>query len=147
MPPSDYIEYIENLDYYNNLDMVEINSSQNWPLALLGGKIHLNLIHYKTVEEAQNIWNRRKLRIKKDQSYYILVETDGCSYDDLKRFDNLPFKHKVALTHKTYPEISCAYQIKGYEKTGAVIDSYRFHPILPIRKYDQFNWIEFLKHK
>lgn len=145
IPPADYIEYISHLEQYVNAEMVEIPSDKSWPIALYGGKIQLHLIHYKSVEEAQIAWSRREKRINKNKCYYILVETDGCCYDDLKRFDNLPFRNKIALTHREYPDIKCAYKINGYEHIGAVTDSYRFHPILPIRKYDQFNWIKFFK--
>lgn len=79
--------------------------------------------------------------------YFILIETDGCTYEDLVRFDNLPYQNKVALTHIPYPQISCAFCIKGYEHRKEVTDSYRFHKILPMRKYDQFKWQRFLKQK
>lgn len=113
----------------------------------MGGKIHINLIHYHSVEEAKAAWHRREERINKNRCFFILVETDGCTYEDLKRFDNLPLKHKVALKHKSYPDIKCAFKISGYEEMGAVTDSYRFHSMLPLRKYDQFNWMKFLKQR
>lgn len=124
--------------------MQEVESDKQWPVALLGGKIHIHLIHYPSVADGAEAWHRREQRINTERCYYILVETDGCTYQDLKRFDDLPFPHKVALTHKAYSEIECAFQIKGYEQIGAVTDSYRFHPVLPLRKYDQFNWMRFL---
>lgn len=145
IPPTDYIEYISHMDKYTNVDMISIDSDKSWPVALYGGKIHIHLIHYHSVEEGKRAWLRREERINKEKRFYILVETDGCSYEDLKRFDNLPFKHKVALVHKSYPDIKCAFKINGYERIGAVTDSYRFHPMLPTRKYDQFNWMRFLK--
>lgn len=145
IPPTDYIEYISHMDEYTGIDMVSIDCDKSWPVALYGEKIHIHFIHYHSVEEGKKAWYRREKRISKEKRFYILVETDGCSYEDLKRFDNLPFKHKVALVHKSYPDIKCAFKINGYEKIGAVTDSYRFHPILPVRKYDQFNWMKFLK--
>lgn len=73
------------------------------------------------------------------------VETDGCTIKDLERFDHLPYKNKVALTHKAYPQIKCAYYIKGYENQDGVTGLYYFRKILPLRIYDQFNWMRFLK--
>lgn len=147
MPPADFVDYISHQAEYAGAEMREVESNREWPVALLGGKIHVHLIHYPSVEAGEEAWHRRERRINPHRSYYVLVETDGCTYDDLRRFDNLPFAHKVALTHRDYPEIKCAYKIKGYERKGAVTDSYRFHPLLPLRKYDQFNWMKFLKQQ
>lgn len=87
---------------------------------------------------------KKTKRINISKIFLILVETDGCTYNDLVRFDNLNYPNKVALTHIPYPDIKCAFQIKGYEKKGAVTDSYRYYKILPKRFYDQFNWLKFL---
>lgn len=145
IPPADYIDYISHMEEYTYADLSAIDSDNSWPVALYGGKIHLHLIHYQTVEEGKEAWHRREKRINKNRCYYILVETDGYSYEDLKRFDSLPFKHKVALTHRHYPDIKCAFKINGYEQIGTVTGSYRFHPLFSFRKYDQFNWMKFLK--
>lgn len=147
IPPADFIDYISHLWEYEQAGMEELESDREWPVALLGGRIHIHLIHYPSVAAGEEAWHRRERRVNPDRCYYVLVETDGCTYDDLRRFDSLPLAHKVALTHKAYPEIKCAFPIKGYERTGAVTDSYRFHPVLPLRKYDQFNWMKFLKQK
>lgn len=147
IPPSDFIEYISNLEYYRNSAVESVESNHNWPVALLGGKIHLHFIHYQTAEEGIVAWKRREARIDMQRMYFVLVETDGCTYEDLEHFDQLPYPNKVALTHIAYPKIKCSYHIKGYEEKDGVTDSYRFHSILPFRKYDEFNWMKFLKRK
>lgn len=147
IPPSDFIEYISNLEYYKEKSIKPIESEHKWPVAILGEKIHLHLIHYKTVKDGAIAWKRRERRINKDKAYFILIETDGCTYEDLLRFDKLPYTNKVALTHIPYPEIKCSYCIKGYEHKNGVDDSYRFKSILPMRIYDQFNWFKFLKQR
>lgn len=147
IPPADYIEYITHLQDYTGAEIKEIDSDKQWPVALLGGKVHLHLIHYKTVQEAEDAWRRRERRINWERMFFVLIETDGCTYDDLMRFDALPYQHKVVLTHKFYPEIKSAFYIRGYEDKLGLIDTYRFHKVLPTRKYDQFNWMKFLKQK
>lgn len=147
IPPHDFIEYINKLEYYRGESIEAIESEYEWPVVLLGGKIHIHLIHYKTAEEGIEAWRRREERINTKKMNLILVETDGCTYEDLVRFDNLPYQNKVALTHIPYPQISCAFCIKGYKHKNGVTDSYRFHKILPLRIYDQFNWQSFLKQK
>ena len=59
-----------------------------------------------------------KGRIDLNNIYVVLVERDGCTYDDLLQFDKLPFKHKVALVHKEYPEIHCSYVIRCPQEKG-----------------------------
>lgn len=145
IPPSEFIEYVANLKSFIGASWEEVDSTQKWPIVLLGGKIHLNLIHYKNSFEGEVAWRRREKRINFERMYFVLIETDGCTYEDLCRFDCLPYPHKIALTHKSYPDIKCSYVVKGYKDLGAVIDSYRFFKILPFRKYDQFNWMKFLK--
>lgn len=144
IPPSEFIEYIEHLDIYKDAKIEDISGDKKWPEGLLDNKIHINFIHYKTFQDGVNAWKRRAQRINKSKMFLILVETDGCTYNDLVRFNNLNYPNKVALTHIPYPDIKCAFQIKGYEKKGAVTDSYRYYKILPKRFYDQFNWLKFL---
>lgn len=147
IPPRDFIEYISNLEHYNGLTIKAIKSEKDWPIGLLGQSIHINFIHYKTISDGITAWRRREKRINYNKMYFILIETDGCTYEDLVRFDNLPYQNKVALTHIPYPQISCAFCIKGYEHRKEVTDCYRFHKILPMRKYYQFKWQRFLKQK
>lgn len=75
IPPSDFIEYIANLEYYTNAPIEPTKSDQSWPIALLGGKVHIHLIHYKTVEEGVLAWRRRETRINAKRMYFVLIET------------------------------------------------------------------------
>ena len=147
IPPADFIDYISNLEDYVNATIEPIESEHKWPVGTIGGKIYINFIHYKSLEEGIKAWRRREKRINKDKMYLILVETDGCTYEDLERFDKLPYPNKVALTHIPYPQIKCSFCVKGYMDKDGVYDSYRFHKILPLRQYDQFSWFKFFKHK
>ena len=62
---SDFIRFLKNPDYYLGLDMEEIKQNKyDYPLAQLGD-ITLHLVHYKTVEEAQNKWRERAMRFRK----------------------------------------------------------------------------------
>ena len=140
IPSANFIEYIEHLEKYSiNMESQNISGTKEWPEGLLNNKIHINFIHYKTFQDGVDAWKRRVARINKNKKFFILVETDKCTYDDLLRFDNLSYQNKIALTHSPYPEIKCAFYIKGYEKIGTVADSYRYYKILPKKYYNQFN--------
>lgn len=83
IPPADFIEYIEHLDEYKGGGVENIFGKKEWPEGLLMGKVHLNFIHYATFWDGMEAWLRRTRRINKDKMFFILVETDGCTYEDL----------------------------------------------------------------
>ena len=62
-------------------------------------------MHYKSYEEACKKWSERVDRMDVDNMYIILVETHSSTYEDLMQFDKLPFRNKIILAHKEYPNI------------------------------------------
>ncbi len=82
-----------------------------------------------------------------DNLYVVLTERDGCSYEDLKAFDRLPFKNKVALCHKYYEDIKSCFVVKGFEHSHEVGNMFDYTGLLGRRRYDQFPWNKFLKRK
>ena len=84
IPPTDFIEYIEHLEKYSTkMEFQNISGAKKWPEGLLNQKIYLNFIHYKTFQDGVDAWKRRVARINKKKMFFILVETDGCTYDCL----------------------------------------------------------------
>lgn len=144
IPPADYIDYISALERHIGADIYAIDSDRPYPVALMNG-IHIYFIHYQNIEQAKEAWRRREKRINRNKMFFILVECDGCTIKDLERFDALSYRNKVALTHREYPQIKCAYHIKGYENREELTGLYLFRRILPLRFYDRFNWLKFLK--
>ena len=59
-------------------------------------------------------------RINWDNLYILFTDRSGCTEQNLRDFDKLPYKNKVVFTHKPYPDIKSAYYIKGYESEGKV---------------------------
>lgn len=147
IPPSDFVNYISDLDTYTGAEIELISTDRQYPVCLLGNAIHLHMIHYNNFEEAVDAWRRREKRINRERLFFILVEQDGCTVKDLERFDRLPFRNKIALTHKPYPEIKSAFYIKGYENSSGLTGLYHFHKLLPLRIYDRFDWMRFLKRE
>lgn len=80
-----------------------------------------------------------------ENAYCILVETVSCKYEDLVAFDNLPFKHKIILVHKEYPELIHSQVIKGFDGKNLHGDILRFTDFFGSRMYDQVDWIRFLE--
>lgn len=104
-------------------------------------------LHYHSYSEASEAWNRRVKRINYSNVYFSLIEKDGCTHQDLKEFDSLPFEHKVALVHKSYPDIKCSHVIHGFEKEKELGNIMFFQGYLGKRYYDQFPWLHFFNNQ
>lgn len=95
----DYIKFVTNMDYYLNIPMAEIAQTEfPYPCARLDD-IVLHLVHYKTVEEAQKSWDRRKKRINLDNIFYIMNDRNGCTDAEMDTFLELPY-NKIFFSHK-----------------------------------------------
>ena len=124
-----------------------MNSGKIYPVGLLGNKYHLHFIHYKSFKEAVATWRRRVARVDYESIYAVLVETVSCSYQDLEEFDKLPYKHKIALVHKDYPNIKCAKVIRGFDGKNLHGEILSYTGMTGHRLYDQVDWLEFLDLK
>ena len=143
IPANEFVSIVSDINQINN--EITLKGNNGYPIGLLSGKYSLHFIHYKTFAEAVDCWRRRSKRVNYDHPYMILVETSTCSYQDLEKFDSLPYKNKIALVHKKYPQIRCAKVINGYDcqsKNGGILN---YTSILGKRMYDQVDWVSFLE--
>lgn len=113
----DYIELLENFDELmaSELSFIpaetskyakqlrEWNTLGTYPIATLSERVEIHFLHYHNEKEAKDKWNRRKKRIDKKNLLVKFCDRDLCTPDLIKRFDNLPFKHKICFTAKPYP--------------------------------------------
>ena len=148
IPFPDYTKFLQNLRHYVWAEIEDITSSlSTCPIGLVGGEIKVYFLHYKTFDDAKEAWCRRRERIDWENLYVVLVERDGCTADDLKEFDSLPYPNKIAFTHKKYPFIKSSFCIKGYEgklELGNIMD---YTGPFGKRVYDQFNWVRFFNQR
>ena len=120
--PKDFVQLCEHLEYYLNLPLIEDNSLRmNYPVGKLGD-ISVHFVHYRDFPEAKTKWERRILRVNFSSLVFILVERDGCTFADIKKFDNLPYEKKVILTAHSYPMIQSAFQLQTYSRSTEVGD-------------------------
>ena len=104
-------------------------------------------MHYKSFEDGVELWERRASRVDYDNLYVVLVQRKGTTLEQLKQFDNLPYKNKVAVVNVPMPNIKCSYVIPGYENEeslGQIID---FVGLFRKRHYDYFPWCDFILNK
>jgi len=142
---NDYVKMLENLQWYMNQPILPYDDPRfSYPTGMLGD-IEIRFNHYKTFEEAVNKWEERKRRIDWNNLFILGIDGDNCTYESIRRFNALPYKHKVIFTHKEYPEFESAYYIKGFEQETEVGVLLGFKQQFLVRRYlDDFDYISFL---
>ena len=152
MTSPEFVQFCLHLDYYLKQELRFIESTHDYPVAQLEGTgtiptitIHFN--HDKQEDRARNNWNRRKIRINKDNLYIILYMTDGISVEEVKLLENYPCTNKVLLTAKPIPEIKWAHYIAPNFRSQYPF-SYLGKNIIGLRDYEKkFDFIAFLNKK
>lgn len=118
--PEDYLRFLGNIKENLKFELREEKDDRfNYPIGNLNG-IKIHFMHYTTFDEAKVKWEERKQRINYNNIFIIFTDRDGCTYKQMKKFDELPYKNKVIFTHKEYPEIQSSYYIKGFENENSV---------------------------
>lgn len=154
--PEGFLKLCENLEYYMAQPLVFINEDAvDYPIANLGDiKIHFQ--HYSSAKKASECWERRKNRMgllpagnrQPNEFYYLFTDRDGCTEEDLKRFDALPYPNKKVFTHIPHPEIVSSHYISGFELDGQVGQCMEFRNRWTWKKYyDSFDYVKWLQKK
>ncbi|RKM60701.1 DUF1919 domain-containing protein [Butyrivibrio sp. XB500-5] len=145
----DFITFCRDISYWIDRPMIEVEDDAPYPVAELGeGGIRLHLVHYKSVEEAQEKWNVRKKRIDFNNLFFVMNDRNDCSYEVMKEYDELPFANKVLFTHVPYEELRSSFCIKGHEDEEFVPVMTHFKNKISIaRNIDQFDFVEWLNKR
>lgn len=85
---NDFVRFAENLREYMEEEIVEIKDEKDCPAGMLGD-IRINFVHYDSFEEGVRKWQERKKRINWDNLFFIGSERDECTYETIRRFDQL----------------------------------------------------------
>lgn len=144
----DYLKFLKKLDYYLEQPLVEIESDKDYLVAKLDD-ITIYFMHYLSFDEAKTTWKKRVARINRNNLYVIFVQQNGCTEQILREFDDLPYKHKLALTAKPMPEIQCSYCISNtMQRNGDVIDLCMYEGKLTGKRWiDEYDYVGFLNKK
>ncbi len=141
LTPKDFIRYLKHIEHYQHQTITFPKEIQrHYPVGLLDD-ITLYFMHYHSEQEAVKKWQERTARLNLDNLFVIMTDRDGCCYEDLVEFDNLPFKHKIVFTHKAYPELKSTFYIQGFEHQQQVGDLFEFSGWNGKKYYDQFDYV------
>ena len=148
MSYEDYIKFLTRLSYYIAVQLKEIHSDMEYPVGMLDD-ITLHFMHYTSFEEASEKWYARVERLNMDNLYVILVAQKGCTENIIRRFCNLPYKHKVVLSAKTFRECNCVYPMPQCEdECGGLIDICQYKSKFTGKRWlDDFDYVNFLNQK
>lgn len=140
--PHDYIELISHPQYYFNqpLHFAE-DPNVKYPVAYIDS-VRIDFVHYKSSAEAERKWFDRIKRINWSDLFVIMTEQDGCTYEDLLCFDNLPYDNKVVFTKQSYPDIKSSCIAPGYEDKEEVSMFMEFENRYSVhRRYDFYDFV------
>ena len=144
VPASDYIKYLQDPQKYNQMEFEEIATERKFPVGRLGD-LTFYFVHYKTFGEAVSAFKRRVPRISYDDLFVIFSERDGCTYEDLKAFDALPYKNKIVFTHKPYEDIKSSYYFEGFENDTYLGNILAWDKKLGRKIYDRFDFVNWFQ--
>lgn len=143
MTAPDFVKLLESpRDYLAaDLEFTE-ESGYAYPVARLLD-VAVYFMHYETASEAEAAWLRRCERVNWEDVFVLMTDQDGCDEDILRRFDALPYQHKVIFTHVPRPDIPSAVYIPGFEEQEAVGDCVEFiNGWSGKRYYDYFDYLK-----
>lgn len=143
---NDFVKMVRNLRWYMEQEMVEVEGGSICPVGMLGD-IKIHFIHYASFEEEANKWSERKKRMNWEKLFIVGSEKDGCTYETIEEFEELPYKNKVIFTHIEYPEFSSAFCIKGFENRDELGTITLFKDQgLKRRFLDDFDYVQYINN-
>lgn len=129
----DYMKFIKNLRHYIALDLkfISVEESKHKELIHQRGyfdipvaeldDIEVIFLHYKTNEEAEEKWTRRKQRINWNHLIFKFSDMNGCTEEHLRDFSELPFPHKFILSERRPVKYDCEYFWKAKNNEDYVL--------------------------
>lgn len=114
LSPEEFVLMCENINDFLNTPLKEINTNYSYPVGKGYNGIQVHFMHYKSFEEAIELWNKRLSRMERtrvsnslsekfnyntEETGFIFSNWNG-NTDLLRRFDELPFNNKVVFTDR-----------------------------------------------
>lgn len=117
MQPLEFIGESRHACRFNDIRQCEIVRRPGHPIGLLGGDVEVHFLNDASKEEALDKWNRRSKRVNFDNLFILLADSffadSEFNEEQFKRFDNLPFRHKLFISTKLrVPDCNYAVYLK-----------------------------------
>lgn len=121
----DYIKFVSDLRKYLNTPLRFINPEESKyfeelkkrkqtdkPIGILDD-VEIVFLHYKTKEEAEEKWNRRKERVNYDNIILKFSRMNLCTDKEIGEFCSLPFENKFVFNTNKQSKTSSEIYWKG----------------------------------
>lgn len=144
MSQKDFIKFIQNLDYYINLELKEGKiTNVSYPIGKCGDLI-IHFVHYKSFNDAKIKWDRRKVRINYEKIFLINTDQDDYSEKIEKEFGALPYE-KIMFVH-TKEQVMASYHVymEGFEQQSCVGNILDRKTMFGKRYLDDFDYVSFI---
>ena len=143
----DYIKFVSDLRRYLDTPLRFINPEESKyydeikkrnqtdkPIGILDD-VEIVFLHYKTKEEAEEKWNRRKERVNFDNIILKFSRMDLCTENEIEAFDKLTFKNKFVLNNRLpLKHKSEVYWNEEWKEEGIYRDTTPFPGNLKLKK-------------
>lgn len=124
MNQPDFFKFVLRMDYYLAQELNFYNDPNFLcPCAKLGERdkvITIHFTHYENEKDAESYWNKRILRIHRDNLFVVAIEKDGISKDDIIELNKLNIRGLVVFTAHNYPDIPYTCYLPKYQDKGEV---------------------------
>ena len=132
---AEYIKFLENFNHYIHcsLSFIDTNKSRYYKQLCKSGyenviigileDVEIVFLHYQSREEAKNKWEKRCKRLSKN-IIFKFNDQNLCTIETIKKFDELPYKHKIFFSSKQYKNIKSCIWIEKYKKMKYIKEDY-----------------------
>lgn len=142
----DYLKFLKKPREYLEMDFGKVETEHPYPVATLGD-LTFHFVHYRDYETAVTAFKKRTERINYENLFVIFSERDGCTYEDLLTFDNLPYKNKIVFTHLPYNDVESAFYIKGFEHEEQLGSMLGWDRRIGRKIYDRFDYVQWFNNQ
>ena len=123
IPGNDFVKFCSKIKHYLSFELEFINwndcrlypiikDKKPYPIAKLDD-IEIYFMHYSSVKEAEEKWNRRKKRINPNRILYKLSQREGCSKEDIEKFLSLNLNNKICFSYDKVEGAILVPELKG----------------------------------
>lgn len=131
----EYIKFLEKFNYYIKQELTFIDSKDSKYYSILKKDgienaiigmlkdVEIVFLHYKSREEAYEKWTKRCKRLS-ENLIFKFNDQNLCSYENIKKFDELPIKNKLFFSSKNYSEIKSCIWIRKYRNQNNIKEDY-----------------------
>lgn len=97
---SDFIKFINKLDYYLNQEII-FEEIKDYPIGKLDD-IYIHFINYKTIQDANQKWHQRKKKINFDKMIVLMSDQENFDEKNFEEFKKITYPKILLTTNKNY---------------------------------------------